>query len=622
MMMRKLRSFTISMAARHGVKSARLDRFRSEEDGALFVFGLIIFTLMLTIGGMAVDFMYHERMRTDLVQTLDRSVLAAANLKQTLDPVGVVEDFFEKAGMTRYLQDVSAEEGLNYTTVRARAKAETFPNFLHWVGINKLPAFAASAATQEIPDVEIQLVLDVSGSMNEATVGAEGATTKIAALKKAAKRFVQLVLDDGGAERISIGMVPYNAQVNLGPDLRAKYTIADWHGVADINCVELSDATFDPGMSDIGDSVPKVMAFADTMTGTQRNNSVGQSAYLAETTTTESNGAAPLRHYCGPDYVGSANPAVNAVLLPTNDVPTLNNRIDGLYASGWTSIAIGMRWGLALIDPGARSKFAAFAAAGKIPAQFSIRPYDYHPGEEGETKKVIVLMTDGIHTTHERVKDAYKSGLSPIWLSAQDGKYSMRFATAAIPAAVKAAIVPAPSAADVNMWWVPHRVATVSNTAATVASGWQAGAWDGVGVDVTGDGRIVTQLTWNEVWQRQRVSWVAWQFYARALGGVVAADRTSNYNTYKADIQGVWKDELTMDGYLGNACTVAKNNGVVVYTIALEAPTSSKMLLGSCATAASPSSESNYFFDATDAVELDRAFNLIAADIGNLRLTQ
>jgi Flp pilus assembly protein TadG len=596
MMMRKLRSFTISMAARHGVKSARLDRFRSEEDGALIVFGLIIFTLMLIIGGMAVDFMYHERMRTDLVQTLDRSVLAAANLKQTLDPVGVVEDFFAKAGMTRYLEDVTAEEGLNYTTVRANAKAETYPNFLHWVGINKLPAFAASAATQEITDVEIQLVLDVSGSMNEAS----GATTKIAALKVAAKSFVQSVLDDGGADRVSIGIVPYNAQVNLGPVLRSQYTMADWHGVANIDCVELPDSAFSSAF--ISSTTPTPMAYADTVRGTTMNNTNTQPAYVSETSSNSNSGAKPYTHFCGPyDVTETTSPAVNIVQLPTNDLPTLNSRINGLYASGNTSITLGMRWGLALIDPGARPMYATLATEGKIPAVFNNRPYDYR---QAETLKVIVLMTDGIHVAHPRVKPVYRSGLSPIWVSAADGKYSIN--------------LPGNSIADAGgkAWWVPHRVPTVSSVLADVQVGWQNAPWDGVGEDVANDARIVTQLTWNEVWARQRVSWVAWQLYARAYGGTSSAARTSEYNTWWNNIRADWKAPSDMDTFLRQSCTLAKTNGVIVYTIALEAPAGAQTLLDECSTAG------NFYFNATDTVKLQEAFDLIASQISYLRLTQ
>ncbi len=36
-----------------------------------------------------------------------------------------------------------------------------------------------------------------------------------------------------------------------------------------------------------------------------------------------------------------------------------------------------------------------------------------------------------------------------------------------------------------------------------------------------------TQQTWNQIWERQRVTWVAWQLYARALGNQQHADTST-----------------------------------------------------------------------------------------------
>jgi Flp pilus assembly protein TadG len=74
-------------------------RFRNDEDGAMIVFGLIFFVLMLMIGGLAVDFMRFEYTRTRLQNTLDRATLAAASLDQQLDPTLVVKDYLLKANM-------------------------------------------------------------------------------------------------------------------------------------------------------------------------------------------------------------------------------------------------------------------------------------------------------------------------------------------------------------------------------------------------------------------------------------------------------------------------------------------------------------------------------------------
>lgn len=76
-----------------------LTRFGKDEDGALIIFALFLFFLMVTMGGVAVDYMRYEQRRTALQNTLDRGVLAAAAMNQQLDPESVVRDYFNKAGI-------------------------------------------------------------------------------------------------------------------------------------------------------------------------------------------------------------------------------------------------------------------------------------------------------------------------------------------------------------------------------------------------------------------------------------------------------------------------------------------------------------------------------------------
>jgi len=103
----------------------RLSRFRDDEDGGMIIFSLILFVLILTFGGMAVDLMRFETTRAQLQGTLDRATLAAADLDQTEDPATIVEDYFTKAGMIDFLDGAPiVDEGINYRIVTANASAE------------------------------------------------------------------------------------------------------------------------------------------------------------------------------------------------------------------------------------------------------------------------------------------------------------------------------------------------------------------------------------------------------------------------------------------------------------------------------------------------------------------
>lgn len=73
--------------------------FVQDETGAVFIFGLQIFLILLVVSGLAIDFVRQEERRTVIQNTLDRAALAAASLDQTLDPKAVVKDYLDKAGL-------------------------------------------------------------------------------------------------------------------------------------------------------------------------------------------------------------------------------------------------------------------------------------------------------------------------------------------------------------------------------------------------------------------------------------------------------------------------------------------------------------------------------------------
>lgn len=218
----------------------RLQRFRRDEAGTLVIFALMLAVLMLMMGGIAVDVMRYELRRTSLQNTLDRSTLAAASLTQDLDPEGVVNDYFLKAGLMDYLTSVTVTEGLNYRQVTATAAADTEPMFLGMMGIDQFDANGLSSAEQRVNNVEVMMVLDVSGSMNS--------NSRLTNLKTAASQFVSTVLANDAEGKISIGMVPFNGQVNLGPTLLAQFNAVYPSGTANVNCIDLPNEGIDFGL--------------------------------------------------------------------------------------------------------------------------------------------------------------------------------------------------------------------------------------------------------------------------------------------------------------------------------------------------------------------------------------
>ncbi|WP_430463540.1 pilus assembly protein TadG-related protein [Tabrizicola sp.] len=554
------------------IRAARLRHFAKRDSGNLTIFALCLFLLMAMMGGIAVDLMRYEGTRTALQNTLDRATLASASLSQQLDPEDVVTDYFAKSGLSRYLKSVTVEEGLNYREVVADARAETDPFFMHMIGIDEMEAPGHSKAEQRMTNVEVVLVLDVSGSM--ATVSSNG-LTRLRNLQNAASEFVDTVLSNDTEDRISIALVPFNGQVNLGATLRQRYNEQNVHGVAHVNCLDLPSVVYNQTGLSTQLAIP-MTAHADTFTPSYLV------ASYVDRLDTDYATPVPGNRWCPPS-------TTNTVMMPTQNILALQNKINSLTAIGATSINAGMKWGMTLIDPGSQGVLSHFVDIGQVPQTFEGRPFEY---TDPETMKIVVLMTDGEHFAEERVADKYKSGITgangtnAIYKSPNDGNYSIRFTTGR------------PGISGSREYWVPHR------------SEWRSLPW----TNSSDTGASALQpITFEQLWSEVRLQWVVWQLYARALG-TNNSQRSAQYNTWLANLR-QQTPVNTMNNQLQQMCTMARDNGVTVYGIAFEAPVGGQAQISQCATS------SAHYFNAAG-LQIRTAFRAIASNISHLRLTQ
>jgi Flp pilus assembly protein TadG len=540
-------------------------RFSRDEDGNLTVLALIMVSLMIAFGGLAVDMMRYEAMRAELQNTLDRAALAAASLTQELDPELVVADYFDKAGLTNNLVSVTATQGLNFRRVDAEAEADVNPFFMQMVGLDNLHAVADSAAEQRITNVEVMMVLDVSGSMNS--------NGKLKALQDAAVEFVGSVLGNDTEDKISISLVPFNGQVNLGASLRGKFNATNVHGVANVNCFDLPDDVYDS--TDISRSTPMSMT-ADVDTYSSTSNTWSWS--------TSNQSPNELNKWCPPR-------PTNVVRLPSQNIGVLQGYINGLQAVGATSINAGLKWGLALMDPEMESTYAQYILAGDMPDTLEQRPFEF---SDNEAMKVIVLMTDGEHFKRESLVASVKTGPSPLYIGTSDGNRSIFFSDLVT-------LTNATTICNSRPYWVPHR------------SAFQSRPWSGTDpvssacYDPDAVPTGATVLQWQQVWSAMRLSYVVQQFYVRAGRG--------SFST----LMGTFREQTSiseMNDQLQEICSFAKENGVLIYGIAFTAPVNGREQIRSCATSVA------YYFDAANNTQLQTAFRTIANNISQLRLMQ
>lgn len=358
-----LRSSTATLAYR---------RFVKNDDGVMTIFACFMILIMIMVGGIGVDLMRNEMERTRLQAVSDRAVLAAADLDQPLDPESVVRDYFTKSGMGDYVSNVYVTEGLNFRTVKVDATTTMNTQFMGSMGVETLTIPATSTAEEKVNKVEISMVLDISGSM--------GWNGKMENLRDAAKVFVDTVLKEENEDLISVSVVPYSAHVNAGEEIFNRMNVTPGPYFNETHeesfCVEFEDADFAyTGISNAGQAYLQMQAF-------QRYNQ----------------GRYGMTEPVCPKY------DFEKIQALSQSKASLNAQIDQLQPRSNTSIFLGMKWGVALLDPTFNSINTGLVSAGLVDPVFNNRPASY---DDPETLKTVILMTDGQNVATDRIATRY-----------------------------------------------------------------------------------------------------------------------------------------------------------------------------------------------------------------------
>lgn len=562
-----------------GGRLRRLDEFRRAEDGSLLIFGLFCFVMMLLLSGVALDLMRFEERRTTLQNTIDRASLAAADLQQTLAPKDVVKDYFRKAGLKPPADNqITVVQGAHGDSRRVGISvSESMPTwFMSLVGVKTLSTPAASTAEESVGEIEISLVLDISGSM---------AGSRINNLRPAAKSFVDQIFDSTETGKVSISIIPYSTQVALSNKLISYFNVTNEQTVS--NCIE-----FDPAL---GDFTSTAMTL-----GTSRKY--------------QRNGHFDPFYKSSPPTLYNCSPNTKNQILPfSSDRAQLKNFIDNLQADGNTSIDLGMKWGAAMLDPSMRPIVTGMIGAGDLPNTVSGRPFNY---DNGKSLKVIVVMTDGENTTEYKLRNTtanggpYNTGPSRVW---RNRYYTQNASTTDDYSVNQYSLYDSSK----NQWysveagqWLNHpwgdgtrQVTTCGRSSCSTSTVNDTG--------YSGSPRSV-QMTWPEVWSTMGIYYLSDNIIYPAYGSTTTRNQwrpnsVSNpqVNTYVSGL----KDSQTL-----SLCNAAKAKEVRVYTIAFEAPTAGQSLLSQCA-----SSSSNYYN--VEGLNIQDAFSGIVQSINKLRLT-
>lgn len=377
---------------------------KQEAGNVAIIFALAIVPIMGGVGA-SVDISRAYVVKSRLNQALDAAGLAVGSLIGYSDAelTAKAQAFFDanypasKLGVTA---DITIQQLDGVVVIEGTAKVQTV--MVSFIGVSEIDVAASVEITRESKGLEVVLVLDNTGSMSS--------NGKLNAMKDAATEMVEILFgDETNPEKLKVGLVPFAAGVNLGPDfLNSGFMdtagISSTHGenfssstnIWDLyddlrnrsweGCVETRPYPYDETdtvpSSGNGDTlwVPWFAPDEPDKGGTYYNNylSDGYSWWSNVSTDTRQRNVSKYNNKNvnsnskGPSY-GCSIPAVTAL---TNQRSTVEDGIDDLVASGYTHIPIGLAWGWRLLSP--QAPFTEGVSY-----------------EDEEYTKAIILLTDG-----------------------------------------------------------------------------------------------------------------------------------------------------------------------------------------------------------------------------------
>ena len=542
--------------------------FRRDEDGSLIAFSLFIFFCMILFGGIAVDLMIYENERTHVQNSTDRAVLAAANLNQTVDPKEVVKDYLAKVNITVTDDDIDVfEVGAAPVITGRQVSVDVSGGYqtllMKLVGVETLPFATTSQAEESVSDVEVSLVLDVSGSM--------GDNNKLANMQDAATHFVDNILAGAEDDRVSLSLVPYSTQVNAGPLLFSSLTTHHNHNYS--HCVNFAPEDF------AQNSLQRSRQARDQYGNLRYTN--GGEPVMEPISLSQTAHFDPWRSYQSGMSVSMPvcrTESFSQITPWSNDPVALRTQIESFTAEGNTSIDVAVKWGVALLDPSTNGALNTFTGAGRVDNAFSVRPHAY--GRQ-DSLKFIVVMTDGINTDQFYLRDSFEEGSSPYYKNNSSN----------------------------DIYWEREEPSDRDRD-----SRYREDWYNITDKNWTNSPGTLTRLSWLDAWANMTLQRRAYAYYHFTGNNSDFYDNYYDpYRTVPARSTNASTD--TKDRRLSQICSAAKAQNIVIFTIGFEVTDESAEIMRNCAS-------TDQHFYRVEGLDIEFAFSSIANQINQLKLTQ
>ncbi len=205
-------------------------RFAKDENGniaMMFGFGSLV---MFVFAGLAVDYTRNVLVRNDMLSAMDAAGLAIARLSET-DPNATTSElesfgnavFRENFKSFDVIDDLDLKFNITQTTITPSITGKLDGLILHDMSLGgvdfEFDNFDISSDTEiTLPGsgrIELALVLDVTGSMNNSVPG--GAGSKLEDMKNSVEGLLETLYGDASSDpNVRVSVVPFNTQVNVG----------------------------------------------------------------------------------------------------------------------------------------------------------------------------------------------------------------------------------------------------------------------------------------------------------------------------------------------------------------------------------------------------------------------
>lgn len=320
--------------------------------------------------GIAVDTSVAYNVRSKMAAAVDAAALAGARAWASPNRDADIQNFFSANFQAGYMGsvvepvDIVVSPQDRTVTVTARATIPTF--FMSVLGTDSTDIEASAQATLSSRDVEVALVLDVTGSMKD----------DMDDLRAAANELVDIVVQDlQDPFRSRVALVPYSNGVNVGSyadAIRGTYT-------EDTTCEYPAEPTCETYRFPDATSSHTMREHIISTCVTPRT---GPQAY----TDAAPNTASFPPNFPPPPPNADYNPCPSVPIMPLSDNRTaLHGVINALTDGGSTAGQIGIAWGWYMLSP----NFSYLWPAANQPMNYS----EIHLGQE--VMKVVIIMTDG-----------------------------------------------------------------------------------------------------------------------------------------------------------------------------------------------------------------------------------